>query len=160
MSDPFDKTYLDALPLPALFVDHTARIIAANALAISLQPQADEPRPFVLVFRQPDMNEAIETCLKTLGVQQATYRHNEGAQTSRYDVSFAPVTRDEGTGVLVCIQDVSEGHQLDRMRRDIIANVSHELRTPLTSILGFIETLLGADRDDTVLGRNSCPYGV
>jgi two-component system phosphate regulon sensor histidine kinase PhoR len=31
-----------------------------------------------------------------------------------------------------------------------VANVSHELRTPLTALLGFIETLRGAARDDAV----------
>jgi two-component system phosphate regulon sensor histidine kinase PhoR len=35
-----------------------------------------------------------------------------------------------------------------QMRRDFVANVSHELRTPLTALMGFIETLLGAARDD------------
>jgi len=35
------------------------------------------------------------------------------------------------------------------MRADFIANASHELRTPLTSLLGFIETLQGAAREDT-----------
>ena len=34
------------------------------------------------------------------------------------------------------------------MRRDFVANVSHELRTPLTALLGFIETLRHAARDD------------
>jgi len=37
---------------------------------------------------------------------------------------------------------------MDRMRRDFIANVSHELRTPLTALMGFIETLRGAARND------------
>jgi two-component system phosphate regulon sensor histidine kinase PhoR len=37
---------------------------------------------------------------------------------------------------------------MDLMRRDFVANVSHELRTPLTALLGFIETLQGAARND------------
>ena len=35
-----------------------------------------------------------------------------------------------------------------QIRRDFVANVSHELRTPLTALMGFIETLRGAARDD------------
>lgn len=36
------------------------------------------------------------------------------------------------------------------MRRDFVANVSHELRTPLTALMGFVETLRGAAKDDPV----------
>ena len=34
------------------------------------------------------------------------------------------------------------------LRRDFVANVSHELRTPLTALMGFIETLRHAAKDD------------
>ena len=34
---------------------------------------------------------------------------------------------------------------LDRVRRDFVANVSHELKTPITAVMGYVETLLGGD---------------
>jgi len=45
-------------------------------------------------------------------------------------------------GALVVLHDVTRIKQLERVRRDFVANVSHELRTPITSIQGFLETLL------------------
>ncbi len=45
-------------------------------------------------------------------------------------------------GALAVMHDVTDLKQLERIRRDFVANVSHELRTPLTSIKGFVETLL------------------
>ncbi len=46
---------------------------------------------------------------------------------------------------LMQIKDVTQTDQLDRMRRDFVANVSHELRTPLTVLSGFLETLREID---------------
>jgi len=48
---------------------------------------------------------------------------------------------------LLQIKDVTQTDQLDRMRRDFVANVSHELRTPLTVLAGFLETLQEIDFD-------------
>lgn len=45
-------------------------------------------------------------------------------------------------GALVVFYNISERKQLEKIRRDFVANVSHELKTPLTSIRGYVETLL------------------
>jgi len=41
----------------------------------------------------------------------------------------------------VLIEDMTEQHRLERMKRDFVANISHELRTPLTSVRLLAETL-------------------
>lgn len=38
-------------------------------------------------------------------------------------------------------RDVTQLSNLEKMRRDFVANISHELRTPLTVVTGYIETL-------------------
>jgi len=48
---------------------------------------------------------------------------------------------------LIVVRDVTQLHNLEKMRQDFIANVSHELRTPLTVINGYVETL--ADNNNT-----------
>lgn len=42
---------------------------------------------------------------------------------------------------LIVVRDITQIHNLEKMRRDFVANVSHELRTPLTVINGYVETL-------------------
>lgn len=42
---------------------------------------------------------------------------------------------------LIVVRDVTQLHNLEKMRQDFVANVSHELRTPLTVINGYVETL-------------------
>lgn len=44
---------------------------------------------------------------------------------------------------LLILRDITDVENLERMRRDLVANVSHELRTPLTVLLGYLELLQG-----------------
>lgn len=55
------------------------------------------------------------------------------------------IPEEEGAGVvggILVFYDMTEIRNLEKMRKEFVANVSHELKTPLTSIKGFIETLL------------------
>ncbi|HIR52437.1 MAG TPA: HAMP domain-containing protein [Candidatus Onthovicinus excrementipullorum] len=58
----------------------------------------------------------------------------------------APLEQDEGA--IAVIEDVTRMRELERMRRDFVANVTHELKTPLTSIRGYIELLSSGKRDE------------
>ena len=142
------QPYLDAIPLPAVFVGLDVRILGANRRAVAINPKAADAQPFVLIFRQPALMEAVETCLRRGTPQKSVYHHSDGPHEVRYDVSLSYVEGDGINGVLLCFTDVTELEQADQMRRDFVANVSHELRSPLTAILGFIETLQGPARED------------
>ena len=47
------------------------------------------------------------------------------------------------SGALLVVRDITKIRQLERMRRDFVANISHELRTPITTILMNMEVLIG-----------------
>ena len=53
-------------------------------------------------------------------------------------------------GIILVIHDVTQSYQLDRSRREFVANASHELRTPLTTIKMVLETLSG---DENITGN-------
>ncbi len=142
------QSFLDAIPMPAVFVEPQMRILGANDRARTLNPSAEGARPFVLVFRQPSLGAALETCFKTGAPQKAIYHHTDGPHEIRYEVTLSRVQGGEIDGCLLCFNDTTHLKQADQMRRDFVANVSHELRTPLTAILGFIETLQGPARGD------------
>ena len=70
------------------------------------------------------------------------YLEGEREETGRYlELLLAPFDRENQTGALVVIHDVTAQRKNEEMRREFVANVSHELRTPLTNIRSYAETL-------------------
>ncbi|MDF2859513.1 MAG: histidine kinase, partial [Neobacillus sp.] len=45
-------------------------------------------------------------------------------------------------GAVAVIRDMTEERQLEKMRKDFIANVSHELRTPISMLQGYSEAIV------------------
>lgn len=153
MSDPaaLMSATLAAVPLPALLVDQSERIISANADAQTLLGPQIETRHYATILRQPPVLDAIEACLQDSLPKTASFLSNDGAQDTTFTVtcrSVSGVGIEGADGVLVSFQDVTHVEQAGQMRRDFVANVSHELRTPLTALMGFIETMRGAAKDD------------
>ncbi|WP_415920488.1 sensor histidine kinase [Tateyamaria sp. SN6-1] len=142
---------LAAIPLPALAIDGSERIVAINTEALTLIGQQARGMNYVTILRQPMLLDVIEACLRDGQPRMARYLGNDGAQDTTFKVSCRAV-RDIGAGgagaVIATFEDITHVEQAGQMRRDFVANVSHELRTPLTALMGFIETLRGPARDD------------
>ncbi|WP_017471557.1 cell wall metabolism sensor histidine kinase WalK [Amphibacillus jilinensis] len=49
--------------------------------------------------------------------------------------------RDQFTGLITVLSDVTEQEKVERERREFVSNVSHELRTPLTTMRSYLEAL-------------------
>ncbi len=151
MPDDLLAEFVSAVPMPALVVDQTERIIAANTDARMLLGQNIQGRHFATILRQPQVIETLEQSLHLKGPAKTRHLSNDGAQDTTFEVEcryMNGVGAVEGGAVLVTFQDVTHLEQAGQMRRDFVANVSHELRTPLTALMGFIETLRGPARDD------------
>lgn len=82
----------------------------------------DEPGEEGYVIRE------IALCERVFDVSLGNFRYMED--------------NENHTGIIAVIHDVTGRYELDRSRREFVANVSHELRTPLTSIKGAAETVL------------------
>ena len=49
---------------------------------------------------------------------------------------------EEKKGIMCVIHDNTSRYELDKSRREVVADISHELRTPLTGIKGALETVI------------------
>jgi two-component system phosphate regulon sensor histidine kinase PhoR len=83
------------------------------------------------------LSDELAACIKTKRPAEFTttptknhYRH----------IRARMMSLDEDTAIVLLL-DMTLQHNLEKMRRDFVANVSHELRSPLTSLIGFVETL-------------------
>lgn len=92
--------------------------------------------------------------LKVLAEAVRAYR--EGSYQERITLKPRRHARDEIDELTEAIADMSERieqqfsaqHEIDRTRRELIANVSHDLRTPIASMQGYLETVLVKDLDE------------
>ena len=139
-----------------LAIDARQRIVSINRAAADLlgaDAAAVVRRPLQEVVRNADLRrfallaidcrEPVEDNLLLRGIRDRTIRVRGTA------------LRDESGegGAVIVLNDVTDIHHLENVRRDFVANVSHELRTPIASIKGFVETLLDGAAEDPADNR-------
>lgn len=66
----------------------------------------------------------------------------------------SPFQQAETPGFLIILQDLTQVHFLQTVRRDFISNISHELRTPLAAIRAVVETLQDGALDEPPLAHS------
>jgi two-component system sensor histidine kinase SenX3 len=64
------------------------------------------------------------------------------------------------TAALVLVEDLSEAHRIDAVRRDFVANVSHELKTPVGALSLLAEAVQSASDDPEAVQRFSARMQV
>lgn len=136
------------LPMPALLIGPSERIESFNPVAAAMFGHDGTGRHYITVLRQPAVLDIVEQTLRDGQPRSARYLGAEGGRDTTWKVSVAGFDAPPGRLVLVCFEDLTAVEEAGQIRRDFIANLSHELRTPLTALLGFVETLRGAARDD------------
>ena len=120
-----------------LLVDFDQVILFANAPASKLLGQELVNR--ALTAALPDMSfDDIFNNIKTRKRPHEFLYSYQKKLYRQFRVKLMPMG-ERHVGVL--IMDMTLQRNLDKVRRDFVANVSHELRSPLTSLIGFIETL-------------------
>ncbi|MBA2619237.1 MAG: HAMP domain-containing protein [Rubrobacter sp.] len=144
---------LDNLNEGVLATDLEGRVMFANPGARAMLGMGGEGSPEGLPnpWAEFDLPKAVARCAGEGECGEARVRGEE--TYLRVNLRSLPEYDEHGGGVLVVIQDLSEGRRLEANQQRFLANAAHELKTPLTTILGASDLLLDGDEDDPELRR-------
>ena len=148
-----NQAVLDAVPDPLILVDRRRNILRVNVAAVDLFGEAAAGRSLASLLRIPALLEAVDAAIETSvgdGPMEVVEFVLPGAIERHFSARNVrlPEVASDGGAVLIALFETTTIRLAERMRADFVANVSHELRTPLATLLGFVETLQGAARDD------------
>lgn len=135
---------IDAFPMPVVLIGPDDRVRAANMAVDGILGTELTGKHYITALRQPAMIAAIAEVRASRVSRTIRYTGRDGARDTVFRVAVAAADGD----IVLTFEDHTAAEEAGQMRRDFVANVSHELRTPLTALLGFIETLGGAARED------------
>ena len=158
MTEPFTRwasAFVSALPGPVIVVDPALRVTAFNPPALTVLPTLALGQHLVHGLRAPDVLDALRRVAATRTAETVAW-HERLPVERAFEVHCAAcaVPGQGAAAVVLSLTDLTEALRVGRLRSDFIANASHELRTPLASLLGFVETLQGAARDDAPAREN------
>ncbi len=138
--------------MPLVLIDAAQRVVSANIAADTLFGLPLAGRSAAAFLRHPAFLDGLERSLSggTRSVTRLAIVGQSGETHLSVTISpfIDPAEDTEARAVLVAFEDLTTVENAASIRRDFVANVSHELRTPLTALVGFIDTLRGAARDD------------
>jgi PAS domain S-box-containing protein len=145
---------LNNLAEGVLVADTQGRVVFANSAARSMlgvpeeEPLDELPDP----WEGFDLPEAVGHCTRNRQSIEAGVRYEETFLRVKLEC-LVELEQSRGE-VLMVIQDLSEGRQLEANQQRFLANAAHQLRTPIMAIVGAAELLAtGENADPTVKRR-------
>lgn len=138
---------LEALPDPALIVDHEGRIAGSNAaIRKRLAFEASGLR-LSSILRHPELLDGAQAAAVD-GIGRSVDYQPAGNVEEHWRVYISPIAWGGEGAALMVFHDQTSLIATERMRAEFLTNASHELRTPVAALSLLIETLMGAAKDD------------
>jgi two-component system phosphate regulon sensor histidine kinase PhoR len=145
------KTMLAGMVEGIIAIDNDQRIRFCNRAAYNLlKSDANDVRGMRLV-EAPGFDVLTGIAVQAQKKRELVEEELDmeaGANRRRLEVHASFFEGTDTNGVIILLHDVTKVRNLERVRRDFVANVSHEIKTPLTSIKGYVETLLSNQEND------------
>lgn len=148
------EAILKSMSVGLVAVDEDFRIILCND---AFQQMLGNHQDLVgMLFYEATRNRQLFNVIEK-SIEDDEYIEEEAKlvynnQEQLFKITASPIksrkNRDQRSGALILIENISNLRKLENIRRDFVSNVTHELKTPLTSIKGFVEALKGGAMDE------------
>lgn len=143
------EAILSSMAEGVIAVDENYRLVTLNQAAanfLNIDAEKTPGRSIEEAIRNPQIQDFVQKTLQGQDTLEADMVLS--ANGKRYFKLRGVSLRSDSKssfGAVIVLNDMTQIHNLETVRRDFVANVSHELKTPITSIKGFVETLLDGD---------------
>lgn len=143
------KSYLDNMPLGLITVDSKGSVRAANLTALKLlrctvDSVADKNIGGFIKLADRRYTADLDS-LKEAALNQITEARlipsEPSANPVPVDISLAEFSGPTGDGFILNVLDITDRHEVEKLKEDFLAIVSHDLKTPLSSIGLFLSDL-------------------
>ena len=143
---------LDNLSEGVVATDAKGKVVFANPAGRAMLGISEESTQLPNPWEDFDLCEAVAGSVRKRGGGEASVRG--GKSFLRIKLEYVPKLGDGGkAGVLIVVQDLSEGRRLEEAQQRFLVNAAHELRTPLSAITFAAELLVAKGDDDPVARR-------
>jgi two-component system phosphate regulon sensor histidine kinase PhoR len=145
------KTILAGMLEGIISVDNNDRVLFCNSGAYRLlNSKLEDCRGMKLedAFGFQELNDVVKQARQQKDLVETEIAFHSEQKKTILEVHASSFRGENLSGVIIVLHDVTKVTNLERIRRDFVANVSHEIRTPLTSIKGYTETLLDGAIED------------
>jgi two-component system phosphate regulon sensor histidine kinase PhoR len=139
------RSLTDAFPDATLVIDDQdiLRWFNSGATALlGLRDPQDLGKPVTNLLRGPDFEDWLAVQHEITSPLEMPSPRSDSRWLMATAVAFREGQR------LIILRDVTEVHNVEKIRRDFVANISHELRTPLTVLQGYLELLESHEAED------------
>lgn len=144
------RAIIENMPLGLIAIEASGRVQAINPKAEQIFGYSEKEIVgkhigTLLTEKAADASESFVERLKqdsAKGTTEYTAKRKSG-EAFPIEIALNEFQSREGNMLLVNVRDVTERHEVERLKRDFVAMVSHDLRSPLTSVHGSL-TLLSA----------------
>jgi PAS domain S-box-containing protein len=142
---------LDNLSEGVVASDARGKVVFANPAGRAMLGMGEEDTELPNPWEDFDLREAVASSAREREGGEASVRGEKSFL--RIKLEYVPNLGDGGKeGVLIVVQDLSEGRRLEEAQQRFLANAAHQLRTPLSAIT-FAAELLSTKGDDPVARR-------